>query len=106
MYAEDQSRSYIMKGSYADAKVHKMCHFGGGRKIRDFQFSDPFRACIFAFLSSGAALPRNFKWLDMTRRAGMLDLSSTPRRVISVGGVFAARIGSNIFMAWRSVFGS
>ena len=72
--------------------------------MKDFQFSGPFRASIFAFLSSGAALPRNFKWPDMTRRAGMLDLSSTPRRVISVGGVFAARIGLKLFLTSRVVF--
>ena len=40
----------------------------------------------------------------MTRRAGMLDLSSLPRRVISVGGVSARPFGANILVLFRRFF--
>ena len=61
-----------------------------------FEFSAGFRAV--------AALPRNFLWPEMIRRAGMhrfIELSSKS----NIGGwAVGPPIGFNIFGGWTSVF--
>ena len=80
------------EASPSPAKVYRKFDF---LKIYDDEEFSVFRASPFEFSAcfrAVAALPRNFLWLDMTRRAGWFDLSSFPRRVISVGGSSAAPI--------------
>ena len=68
-----------MKRGFAEAKVHEKVEF---LKIYDGGEFSVFRASPFEFSAcfrAVAALPRNFLWLDMTRRAGMhrfIELSS------------------------------
>ena len=79
MHAKAQVQCYHMKRGFAEGKVYEKDDF---LKIyHDEEFS-VFRASPFEFSAvfrAVAALPRNFLWLDMTRRAGMhrfIELSS------------------------------
>ena len=72
MYANAQVNGYHMKRAYRQQRFTEKKFFC--LKIYDDEEFSVFRASPFEF-SAGfrtvAALPRNFLWLDTTRRAGM-----------------------------------
>ena len=79
MYAEAQVHGYLLSMSFSQGQVIQKVDF---LQIYHDEAFSVFRPSPFEFSAcfrAVAALPRNFLWLDMTRRAGMhrfIELSS------------------------------